>query len=264
MRNLLIMVIFTAAAAAGAACSKSSPAEPFNGTNTPTLTITETATITGTHTVSPTHTITGTATETPTATITLTATMTSTLVTVQIKCAGDASACAAQDVCITEMAPDANNNGWNVSTVGTNGAGMRRRTLMYFDLSSIPSNAVITDARMYFNVAAYVPAGASLELNAYRVTAGWGETTETWNTHSGGSYAATPAIGAVNLTGAGSWVLFVDISTVEGWVNGGLSNYGIILISGTVSAAGNDYINISTKEAILEAERPYLQVTYRY
>ncbi|MCX6897031.1 MAG: DNRLRE domain-containing protein, partial [Verrucomicrobia bacterium] len=63
------------------------------------------------------------------------------------------------------------------------------RCLLQFDLSSIPSNAVITDARLslYNNPASTECGGQSLSLSGsnaavlQRITGTWNETTVTWN-----------------------------------------------------------------------------------
>ena len=270
----IIFAVLIASAALIAGCAKDSlpvPTEPLEtvtprttATSTMTATPEASSTSTGILTATPTATVTPELTATPTSTVTMSPTQTSTPYTAQIKCLdADPSLCSAKDTMLIHNAPANNYGAFTMINVGAYGAaGDKRRGLFYFDVSSIPSNAVITEARFYFNVETFDPQnGTSLSVLAHVVDSAWGEMTETWDTNSGGDYSSQ--IGAANVSSTGGWVLFLTTATVQGWVSGTSSNYGFILISQTESTAtGDDVIIISSKEAVSTAARPYLQVKY--
>lgn len=257
-----------------AGCAKDTlqvPTEPLE-TVTPRTTATFTTTLTPylSETATMTATATPTATNTPelsptsTSTITMSPTLTSTPYTADIKCLGaDPALCSAADTMLINNAPLSNYGSFSVINVGAYGvANDKRRGLFYFDLSSIPSNAVISEARFVFNVNTFSPQnGTSLSVIAYVIDSAWGEMTETWDTNSGGDYSLQ--IGAGNISSTGGWVVFLSTAKVQEWVSGTTSNYGFLLLSQTESTAtADDVILINSKEDVTPALRPYLQVKY--
>lgn len=258
MKNfILVCLICVAAVIAG--CAKDTlpvPTEPLE-TVTPRPTFSHTVTRTATVSAS-------SPTVTLTATITMTPTLTSTPYTMQIKCLdADPSLCAAKDTMIIHNAPTNNYGSFAAINVGAYGAASdKRRGLFYFDLSSIPSSAVINEARFVFNVDTFTPQnGSSLSMAAYAIDSAWVETVETWDTNSGGHYSSE--IGTATVSSAGGWVMFLSAAKVQEWVSGAATNFGFILISQTESSAtADDIIIFSSKEASNSALRPYLQVKY--
>lgn len=228
------------------ACAKTSPA----------------AAVISTKTITPTRTMSVTQTQTvlTTPTCTMTVTTTSTVVTVQLKCSGAPSVCGAADTGIIQAAPANNYGSSSVNSVGFSGTGVRR-ILMKFDVSSIPSGAEITDARLVFTINLLSSAVLPFAVSAHTVNSSWGEDTETWDTHSGGDYYAT-AQGSASVTSTGSWVIFLDPAVVGQWVSGSLANNGVLLKQ-DVENTTEDWLSIYMKEDTVEAERPFLQVTYR-
>ncbi len=264
-----ILTVLIAAAVLIVGCAKDTlqvPTEPIE-TVTPRPTFSHTITPTFTHGAeSPTVTLTITPelSATPTATTTATATVTPAqpAVTVEIKCAGEPSACTAKDTMIISAAPTTNYGAFSAMNVGAYDASHKRRSMFYFDLSSIPSGAVIEDARFIFNIETFLPQGSSFGFSAYVLTAAWVESEETWETNSGGSYSGL--LGSANVISTGSWTLFLSAAVVQQWVGGTLPNHGFILISGTESTAtAEDIIIIGSKESASESVRPYLRIVYR-
>ncbi len=246
------------------ACQKNENVAPNipQATNTLTSTVTISFTPTETSTLTPylSPTITMTITNSPTYTITSTYTSTNTPVTVYIKCTGTPASCQYQDALIVENGSDNNYGTLSLATIGWDTIGGKRRTLLYFDLTSIPQNANVTDVRLIVNVTTFNPSTTSIPIDAYRLTIPWNESTVTWNSISGGTYDLF--IGGATITSTGFWVIFIDNQTVKGWINGTINNYGIILISGNENNSVNDWLNINTKEVSDENLRPYLQITY--
>jgi hypothetical protein len=102
------------------------------------------------------------------------------------------------------------------------------RTVIRFDLSSIPVSSTIVDATLEVTVAG-TQAGQTVYV--YRFISDWAEPTVTWNSPwltPGGDYDATDW-GSYSPDVVGTRV--INLTTlVQGWVDGTYDNYGIILI----------------------------------
>src|SRR6185312_3460150 len=82
--------------------------------------------------------------------------------------------------------------------VGSNNTGVKHRSLLRFDLSSIPTNAVITNATLTVSVES-VPAGAfNIVIDLRRSFMSWSDTQASWNNRSNGVLWSIPG-GATNV-----------------------------------------------------------------
>jgi len=153
---------------------------------------------------------------------------------------------------------------------GTNGHlqyNTQDRQVHQFNLSSIPSNATITSATLSIYV--YQVSGGTPNINCYRILKQWDEMQVTYNNRltgtawgtpgllSGTDYAATAIATSGNISAAG-WANFTVTSTVQSWVNGSQTNYGVMY---KLSSAGHLYTRMSdyTTDTTL---RPKLTITY--
>jgi hypothetical protein len=127
-------------------------------------------------------------------------------------------------------------------------------------LSSIPSTAQIVDARLIINVQDVSGASLPFALFAYKINSDWQENTETWLTHNGGDFE-NQSRGGAYINSTGGWTLFLDTNLIQGWVNGSIPNYGILLKQNPENTV-NDYITIYLKEISEENQRPYLEVKF--
>jgi hypothetical protein len=100
--------------------------------------------------------------------------------------------------------------------------GVDRRSLIEFDLTSIPPGSTITSATLYL----FDLTGGNFTVNIYRITENWPETVN-WSTQP-----------AFNSTARGSFALtssscvrsaHIDPSLVQSWVNNPSNNNGLIL-----------------------------------
>jgi hypothetical protein len=170
---------------------------------------------------------------------------------------------------------------------GNTGGFAARRGLVQFDVSAIPSDAVIQQATLTLNVTRTTHAGVVTNTLS-RVTQSWGEGTSTaprgggiggdptsgsatwnfrfWNTipwsSVGGDFAAAPsASAAVADVGAYSWTSAQLASDVQSWVQTPAGNHGWILIAdgppGMTTAK-----RFASREFANAAQRPLLSVTY--
>ena len=141
------------------------------------------------------------------------------------------------------------------------------RQIHSFDLSSIPSNATITSATISFYV--YNVTGGTPNVNCYRILKEWDELQSTYNNRltgtawgtpgllSGTDYAATAIASSGNISAAG-WANFTITSTVQAWVNGSQTNYGVMYRE---SSAGHLYTRMS-EYTTDTSQRPKLVINY--
>jgi hypothetical protein len=132
-----------------------------------------------------------------------------------------------------------------------------RRGLIRFNLSSIPSNATITSAKLYL----YEKSNKTGQLTyIYRVTSNWSENTVTWATWLllGGDYDNSISYYTF-IPDQNNCMLTMDItSLVQLWVKGTYPNYGLMLYS----TGPNHIISYVSKESGTASERPKLEIVY--
>jgi hypothetical protein len=139
----------------------------------------------------------------------------------------------------------------------------KKRSLLQFDLSSIPSNAIIDSA----SFSMYKTGGVNGESVAlYRLTKAWTETGATWNKADGtnswtfaGGDANSTIVATVNMgstTGYKNWNVK---SMVQGWVSGTYPNYGLTALRNPEGSGVKDMIFASREST----NKPTLYVSYR-
>lgn len=153
------------------------------------------------------------------------------------------------------------------------GANSVDRTLIQFDLTSIPSSAVVSGGTM----SVYLSTNTSNNtrtLRAYRVLRNWVETEATWNSYSSGNSWDTAGCGNTTTdreatdsgnvsVGSDEPVGFVEIpmtaSKIQEMINGGFTNNGYLL---KVDTETNDRNIYSSSDNATGAQHPKLVVTY--
>jgi len=172
-----------------------------------------------------------------------------------------------QDAYINEYYPETNYGAdWSLRIKNDN-----ERSLVRFDLSSIPSSAIVTDATL--RLFAYRRQGSASTplMGAYPLKRAWSEGSVTWRQaaadqpwglagandlvadREGTAVASTP------LTTVPDWYALSVTSAVQSWVTDPASNYGFILIN-LESAA--EFIFYSQNYPVNAGLRPQLEVTY--
>lgn len=179
------------------------------------------------------------------------------------------------------------NPGTNYGSLGTMQAGIgaasgnRYRSLLAFDVSSIPSNAVIVSAQVKLRVTAVIN-GTSFQVGLFRLLQTWTEAAATWTNYkastpwnAGGALAdsdVTPpnstadrrttyeSATAITTTGDYFW----DVKTaVQSWVSGSWPNQGLALFnSAELSTTLNSTKTFATSENTTAAYRPQLTIIY--
>jgi uncharacterized protein (TIGR03437 family) len=141
------------------------------------------------------------------------------------------------------------------------------RSLWQFDLSLIPSNAVVTSAKLL----GYLPTNqdtndSGIPVSVYRMTSPWTQNRTTWNETAGNpaNWAATATATAnAHSTGSGDplanhWDLTADVKAM---LSGNVPNYGWIMIGPEEAAEIEDYAWY-TNNLIVPDLQPSLYVTY--
>lgn len=130
---------------------------------------------------------------------------------------------------------------------GLNPNGRITRSLLRFDITSLPSNAVIQSAtlRVYYMGYRDYPNRVNT-ITAYRINGSWTELGVTWNNKPGPG----AAYGSVDIPANTNWGWReLDMQAlVQGWVNGSIANQGVMLRGPEVSGADSSYRMFSTRE----------------
>jgi hypothetical protein len=143
--------------------------------------------------------------------------------TITIQPAPDVS----MDAHVEEVIPDGNLGLSETIWIGEWPGGQRNRSYLQFDLSSIPTTAVVLKAelRLYYHSSSSVQ---PVDVGAYEVTSSWNDSTITWNVQP--TSASTPEYVRTvpaNVTDYfESWYI-EDLA--QGWIDGSITNYGVVL-----------------------------------
>lgn len=133
------------------------------------------------------------------------------------------------------------------------------RSLVAFDLATIPGGTPIEEARLHLKVyrLCYRQPTSPRTITAYRSTDGWLEETVTWHNQpvTGEAYGST----AIPFLDAGKWHSIDVTNLVRGWVNGSLPNDGLIVRGPEKDDSGLGWLGFYTRES---DDSPYLEITF--
>jgi hypothetical protein len=143
-----------------------------------------------------------------------------------------------------------------------------RFALLQFDLSSIPENAVISQAQFTVYKNALTSGGAFYEIDyeVFKVTSGWDEAAVNWNTKpSMVGTGVTTKIAPYPSTGGIGYHSWDVKNLILGWHDGTIPNFGLAL--GEVQGLKNyrddsSVIHVSSSSDTTESLRPKLEITY--
>jgi acid phosphatase type 7 len=162
------------------------------------------------------------------------------------------------DTYINQFSADAINNTTNPDRLQVHhGSSEHQRTLIKFDLSSIPSNAAISSASLTFTVTRTNEVQATDVMLMNKITSAWTES-QTWNT---GVPASTPS-GIVlpvlsNYGPDDDFVINGLGAMVQSWLNSPSSNLGVMLLS-----SNKVNYRFASSEHSVVAFRPRLAIAY--
>ncbi|MFT3770417.1 MAG: FG-GAP-like repeat-containing protein [Minicystis sp.] len=157
----------------------------------------------------------------------------------------------------TTIATNVTTPGW-MGTASTLRAGGTYETLLRFDVSSLPANAVVTSATL--NLTTTTTYSGDL-LFAHYAKASWDEAT---STYAGFNQTVGKSLGVMTPSSANTTqTMTIKAAAVQGWLDGSIPNDGMLL--GTQIAHGA-YPYLETifvsREAATVASRPRLDVCY--
>jgi uncharacterized repeat protein (TIGR01451 family) len=166
---------------------------------------------------------------------------------------------AVADTCVLQGAPTSNFGSATDMWTGYDhcAGGQIGRSLVKFDLSSIPSGAMVNEAKLYLLLVNSCDMGERTHMvTAYRVNSDWSSSSVTWNTQPG----IAEAYGSASIPSqTWSWYSFDVTNLVQGWVNGSFADYGLV-IRGPESS-GNDGARLGFG-TVNGSYDPYLEITY--
>ena len=121
------------------------------------------------------------------------------------------------------------------------------RSLIQFDIASLPANQTITKAKLrVYLVSSWDYPDTSRTIRTYRILSGWSEGNVNWNNSP--SYG--DAYGSRSITsGAWDWYEFDVTSLVSGWYDGTYQNHGVMLRGPEVSGTDSSWRGFGTRES---------------
>ncbi len=166
------------------------------------------------------------------------------------------------DATVIEALPGTNAGGTSDMWVGYDHCEpfARVRSLVRFDTSVIPPGTSISQARLSLYLVNSCDIGERTHRVAANVVTGsWTELGVTWNSKPG--YGAE--YGSVWIPSR-TWGRYqIDVTNlVRGWVNGTITNRGLILLSNESSGNDSARLGFGTREASGTTYDPYLTITY--
>jgi hypothetical protein len=120
------------------------------------------------------------------------------------------------------------------------------RSLIQFDIASLPANQTITKATLrVFLVNSWDYPDTSRTIRTYRILSGWSEGNVNWNNSPshGDAYGSRSII-----SGAWGWYEFDVTSLVSGWYDGIYQNHGVMLRGPEVSGTDSSWRGFGTRE----------------
>ncbi|MHC4992674.1 MAG: DUF4347 domain-containing protein, partial [Planctomycetota bacterium] len=164
-----------------------------------------------------------------------------------------------QDAYIQLKNPDTNAGTLGSMVVDRESSDLQR-TLLQFDLSSIPAAATIQSATLKLESTAI---DGLLNIDVHQMLESWVEGSATWNESSSGTNWSTPggafdptALDSITTdsTGQHRWDL---TALVQDWVNGAEQNHGVLV--GSHDTGGNRTVTYDSREG---AVPPILEIIY--
>jgi hypothetical protein len=151
------------------------------------------------------------------------------------------------------------NTNWDYSYAWVGNWGSEiERTYIQFDLSTVPTGAVVDDADLILYQYNSVGSG-SFTVGLYQVISGWEESNITWSNQPNSSTGAEATRNVYTSTAWRNW----DIDDlVKGWLDGSIINYGMLL-KATNEASINMKAAFHTSDYTSDtSKRPKLEIDY--
>ncbi|MBT3320177.1 MAG: DNRLRE domain-containing protein [Clostridia bacterium] len=165
--------------------------------------------------------------------------------------------CNSKD-CFARQSSPSNNYNESYLVVGKTGTSSQvDRSFLLFDLSSIPSNVIITDVKLYLRQINSSYEGVNvLTFSVGRITGSWTETGVTWNNQPAMAAADYTAHSCAAVSGD-TWKYWTVTNTIAAAYAG--SAYTGIYLKGTVETTNSNGKRFVSSEG---SYQPYIVVSY--
>jgi len=133
------------------------------------------------------------------------------------------------------------------------------RTYIKFSLSSIPADAIVTDADL--KLYQYSTNGTdNFTIELLKINNSWGESTICWDLMP--TLSSDPIISSSITAGATTWNSWDIDDLVQAWLDGGIANYGAVL-KDTNESSGNTIAYFYTSDYTTDTTKcPKLEIDY--
>lgn len=182
--------------------------------------------------------------------------------------AGTETIYPSQDTWIDQRNPN-NNYGTTATLVTTNKSGELSYPLLQFPLTLVPSGAAINSASLNLYLSA---AQTNNTSTVYRMLTPWVGTAATWGDSDGtgtGDWQTAGSFGTSDYVGTTDYGTIINTPTgwkstdvtslVNGWINSGWTNNGVVLIAGGTSDKDSSFYSRENTGDVLD---PYLYVDW--
>jgi hypothetical protein len=173
------------------------------------------------------------------------------------------------DVHLSEAAPNTNLESTELETGPQ--PTLRWRSILKFDFSALPTDAVITAATLYlYYYASNPPDPVGRTLDACELTqTGWVEAEATWNSYktgstwaaAGGDFTATDKASAVVPASVGAYMSWNVLALCQHFQSTH-SEVAHFLIKDSAESGINNYIPVFYSRTNGNANKPYLEIIY--
>ena len=163
-----------------------------------------------------------------------------------------------KDTAVQNTTPDVNYGDFDFVCVGNSSSAIVR-IFIQFALGAVPANARITDADLLLYQ--YNTAGSTdFAVGLYNVTSDWDEGTLDWDPQPTSS---TDVVVANNVTaGATTWESWDIDNLVQSWLDGTITNYGMLL-KDTDESSVDTFVYFRTSDYTTDTtKRPKLEIDY--
>ena len=164
-----------------------------------------------------------------------------------------------KDSMVVTQIPDTNYENNQYFSLGNLSVSIILRAHLQFDVSILPTDAVIVNADL--KLYQYQTIGTeSFVIGLHQVTESWEENMITWNNQP--DYLPSPESTITVTIGALTWLSWDITSLLQGWLDGSIANYGVVL-KDTDEPLGDTFIRCYSSDYLANPTLcPKLEITY--
>jgi len=166
-----------------------------------------------------------------------------------------------KDIDVNKRYPDTRFNTYQLLIGNGSDPDLVIRSYLQFDLSTIPANATIVSAEL--KLFKYSSSNTiDFSIGIHKVTDDWIINSISW--YNQPTFDAIPEDTILSTSSKNIWLYWDITSLLQGWINGSINNYGVVL-KDTDEVLVENIIRCYSSECEYEADitkRPKLEITY--